>query len=67
MLFFAQDKFDGWGEAFYESGALYVGNWQLGKKHGFGKSLKVYQGSGMCSEMYTGYFKSNSYYSILNL
>ncbi len=48
-----QDKFDGWGEAFYDNGSVYVGYWQLGKKHGYGK-MKVIDHSGNLKEIYSG-------------
>ena len=48
-----QDKFDGWGEAYYESGSAYVGYWQLGKRHGYGK-FKVFHKGGSYKELYSG-------------
>ena len=48
-----QDKYDGWGEAFYLNGSVYVGCWQLGKRTGFGIS-KHFRSNGDCKEIYTG-------------
>ena len=52
-FFSNQDKFDGWGEAFYENGSIYVGFWQLGKKHGYGK-MKAVDKAGNFKEIYSG-------------
>jgi hypothetical protein len=48
-----QNLFDGWGEARYSNGSVYIGNWQLGKRHGYGE-FKSVDSNGDASKIYSG-------------